>query len=128
MRYLYVCPTCRKAYSAEGERPELVHECLVCNSRLIYTNLNKDEWDMKTEEEKTAIKESVLQSHTEAEMSTEGQLLHCMKNLDKNVATIKNILVFFTIVFIVCAIITLIMDARAASFYNDFLDGIRFGY
>ena len=128
MRYLYVCPTCKKAYSAESDRPDTIHECLVCNSRLIYANCNKDEWDQKTEEEKKVIKETILQELVKEEMSTEGQLLHCMRNLDKNVSTIKNILVFFTIMFVICAVITLILAAKSAALYNDLMDSIRYGF
>lgn len=109
MRYLYICPTCKKAYSAESDYPDAMRECLECNTKLVYANCNKEEWDKKTEEEKTAIKESVLKSHTEAEMSTEGQLLHCMKNLDKNVSTIKNILLFFTFIFVLYAVVLLVL-------------------
>jgi DNA-directed RNA polymerase subunit RPC12/RpoP len=128
MRYLYICPTCKKAYSAESDRPDTIHECLVCNSRLIYANCSKDEWDKKTEEDKKVIKETVLQEQAKVEMSTEGQLLYYMKNLDKNVSTIKSILVFFTVLFVICAVITLILAAKSAALYNDLMDGIRYGF
>lgn len=109
MRYLYICPTCKKAYSAESDYPDASRECLVCNSKLVYANLNKDEWDQKTEEEKKEIKESVLESHAAVEMSPENQMLNCMKNLDKNVATIKNILLFFTFIFVLYAVVLLVL-------------------
>ena len=109
MRYLYICPTCKKAYSAESDVPDPSRECLVCSTKLVYANCNKEEWEQKTEEEKKAIKESVLQSHAVEEMSTEHQLLSCMRNLDKNVATIKNILLFFTLVFVLYAVVLLVL-------------------
>jgi hypothetical protein len=112
MRYLYICPKCKKVFSAEGEVPSKTQECAACEVKLYYTGYTKDEWDSKSSEEKTEIKEKALKQFVEAEISNETQIVKLLENLNKNIATVKDILVFFTVLFVISAIVTVIMISK----------------
>ncbi len=112
MRFLYVCPKCRKIFSAESEIPSKTQECFACETKLIYSGYTKDEWDRKTTEEKAEIKETILKQFVESEVSIEVQVLKLIENMDKNIGTVKNILVFFTILFVIGAIYMFIMFSK----------------
>ncbi len=60
MRYLYICPVCKKAYSAEGAEPDDSRMCPTCARNLIYAGCDKAAWDQKSPEAKNEYKEMVL--------------------------------------------------------------------
>lgn len=119
MRYLYICPGCKKAFSMESIQPDKTMQCSVCETKLIYANCTKEEWDQKTEEEKKAIKETALQQHLTVEMSTEGQILHYLSRMDNSLSTIKGILIFFTVLAVIGIIVALIVAAQVSDALSD---------
>lgn len=109
MRYVYVCPTCKNVYSMESAEPQQDFECPGCKVNLIYLGCSKEEWGTKTEQEKAQIKEAKLTRQNEFVASPESTILTHLKNIDKSLITIKNILEFFTILFVIGVIVTIIM-------------------
>ena len=60
MRFLYICPVCKKAYSAESAEPDDSRMCPVCAENLIYAGCDKTAWDQKSDEAKREYKDMVL--------------------------------------------------------------------
>lgn len=112
MRYVYVCPTCKNVYSMESAEPQQDFECPSCKVNLIFLGCSKEEWGMKTEQEKAEIKEAKLTRQNEFVASPESTMLAHLKNIDQNLLTIKNIIVAFTVLSVISAIIIAIMMSK----------------
>lgn len=112
MKALFFCPKCKTAYSIETQDPEKEpsHECSKCKINLVYGECSMDEWVSKSAEEKAEIVSDIVERRLIAETSIEGLKLKHLKNIDKNIATIKGIVIFFTVLAIASAIITLIIS------------------
>ncbi len=108
MRYLYVCPKCKGAFYYESDIPNENIECKTCDVKLVYADSTKEEWDLKTEEQKTEFKNKVLHIYAEKVASTEYKMLQQLQNIEKSISTIKGILVFFTVMSVLGAIYMLI--------------------
>lgn len=112
MRYVYVCPACKNAYSMESAEPQEDFECPSCKVNLVYLGCSKEEWGRKTEQEQTETKAAKLTRQNEFKASPESAMLSQLKSIDHNLLTIKNIIVAFTVLSVISALITVIMISK----------------
>lgn len=132
MRYLYVCPSCQKAFSDESAVPLTMKTCPNCKNRLVYANCTKEEWDQKTQEEKQELKlnyagkavELAQQAAaSEASGYSQGNDMSNtsrLERIDRNIASIKNMMIFFTVLVILRILVSLYMLIRANYAMQDF--------
>lgn len=132
MRYLYVCPSCQKAFSDESAAPLTIKACPNCGNRLVYANCTKEEWDLKTQEEKQELKLTYAGKAVELsqQASAPGASGYSqgndtinashLENIDRNIASIKNMMIFFTILVIIRILIALYAAIRANYAMQDF--------
>ena len=132
MRYLYVCPSCQKAFSDESAAPLTIKSCPNYGNRLVYANCTKEDWDLKTQEEKQELKltyagKSVELSQQASAPGASGysqgsdtiNATH-LENIDRNIASIKNMMIFFTVLVIIRILIALYAAIRANYAMQDF--------
>ena len=132
MRYLYVCPSCQKAYSDESAAPLTIKACPNCGNRLVYANCTKAEWDLKTQEEKQELKltyagKSVELSQQASAPGASGysqgndtiNASH-LESIDRNIASIKSMMTFFTILAVIGIIIALYAATKTQQAIQDF--------
>ena len=55
-RYIFICPKCKEAYTAEGKT--LSHRCETCNHKLYATGVAEETWDTMSDEEKSQVKKN----------------------------------------------------------------------
>lgn len=132
MRYLYVCPSCQKAFSDESAAPLTIKACPNCNNRLVYANCTKEEWDEKTQEEKQELKlkyagKAVELAQQASAPDSSGYLqgndrlsASHLESIDRNIASIKNMMIFFTVLVIIRILIALYAAIRANYAIQDF--------
>ena len=132
MRYLYVCPSCQKAFSDESAAPLTIKACPNCGNRLVYANCTKEDWDLKTQEEKQELKlmyagKTVEMSQqasetTDLSVSNYNSMLSAkhLENIDRNIASIKSMMTFFTILAVIGIIIALYAAAKTNQAIQDF--------
>jgi len=132
MRYLYVCPSCQKAFSDESAAPLTIKSCPNCGNRLVYANCTKEEWDKKTQEEKQELK--LIYAGKTVELSQQASAPGAsgysqgndtinashLENIDRNIASIKNMMIFFTVRVINRILIALYAAIRANYAMQDF--------
>ncbi len=155
MRYLYICPDCKKAYSAESAEPDDSRICPTCTSNLIYAGCDKTTWDMKSEKAKQEYKEMVLRVFAPGSVAGSGEtaaaatyrapstpseptgqsaqtsyddaviataLQARLFNMERDLHTMKNILVFFTVLWAIGIAIIIIGGIAAAAAGASLLD------
>lgn len=132
MRYLYVCPSCQKAFSDESAAPLSAKVCPNCHNRLVYANCTKEEWDQKTQEEKQELKlkyagkavELAQQAATQdvSGYSQGNDMLNTshLESIDRNIASIKNMMIFFTVLVIIRILVSLYMMIKTNLAMQDF--------
>ena len=125
MRYLYVCPSCQKAFSDESAAPLSAKVCPNCHNRLVYANCTKEEWDQKTQEEKQDLKLSYAgkaielaqqAAASEASGYSQGNDISNtsrLERIDRNIASIKNMMIFFMVLVIIRILVSLYMLIKA---------------
>ena len=132
MRYLYVCPSCQKAFSDESAAPLTIKSCPNCGTRLVCANCTKEDWDLKTQEEKQELKltyagKSVELSQQASAPGASGysqgsdtiNASH-LESIDRNITSIKNMMIFFTVLVIIRILIALYAAIRANYAMQDF--------
>lgn len=132
MRYLYVCPSCQKAFSDESDFPLSEKPCPNCASRLIYANCTKADWDLKSDAEKAAIKQSYSGKSPDMAQQSNGASTvsysdyngslnsQRLENMDLNLQSIKSMMIFFTILAIIGIIIALYAAIKTNQAIQDF--------
>ena len=132
MRYLYVCPSCQKAFSDESAAPLTIKACPNCNNRWVYANCTKEEWDQKTQEEKQELKlkyagNAVELAQQASAPDASGYLqgndrlsASHLESIDRNIASIKSMMTFFTILAVIGIIIALYAATKTNQAIQDF--------
>ena len=132
MRYIYVCPSCQKAFSDESDYPLSEKPCPNCAGRLVYANCIKEDWDLKTDAEKAALKKSFsyqpaaaadrpVETNTVRYTETNDSLnAKRLENIDLNLQSIKSMMIFFTIVAVICIVIALYAAIKTNQAIEDF--------
>ena len=132
MRYIYVCPSCQKAFSDESDYPLSEKPCPNCAAKLIYANCIKEDWDLKTDAEKATLKKSfsgkspeIAQQPSEQNTVSYSDYNHMLsakhlENMDQNIQSIKSMMIFFTIVAIFCIVIALYAAIKTNQAIEDF--------
>lgn len=132
MRYLYVCPSCQKAFSDESAAPLTIKACPNCSNRLVYANCTKEEWDQKTQEEKQELKLKYAGKAVELaqQASAPGASAYPLgsdtisashlESIDRNIASIKSMMTFFTILAVIGIIIALYAATKTNQAIQDF--------
>lgn len=132
MRYIYVCPSCQKAFSDESDYPLSEKPCPNCAGRLVYANCIKEDWDLKTDAEKATLKQSFSGKSPEiarqvnetstVSYSDYNHMLNAkrLENIDQNIQSIKSMMIFFTIVAVICIVIALYAAIKTNQAIEDF--------
>ena len=132
MRYLYVCPVCQQAFSDENSFPLSDKPCPNCGGTLKYAHCTKADWDLKTDAEKAALKQSYSGKSPDMAQQSNGastvryteynDSLNAkrLENMDLNLQSIKSMMVFFTILAIIGIIIALYAAIKTNQAIHDF--------
>jgi hypothetical protein len=97
MSEILICKNCKSAFG--GDRQSTV-KCPDCKESLLPLQISTDDWRSFSNEQKESIKEKFLDDlkKSEGSLSPYHIMESYMKNMDKNIQTIKNIMVFFTVI------------------------------
>ena len=109
MSEILICKSCKSTWG--GDRETTV-DCPDCNNSLLPLQISTDVWRSYSQEQKDSIKDKFLDDLKKSEdsLSPYHIMESYMRNMDKNIQTIKSILVFFTVlwgIFILIAIFSL---------------------
>jgi len=108
MRYVYVCPKCRGIYSNESTSPNEAQKCPDCNDGLYYLKCIKSEWDQKSSSEKTVQIDSTIAEKIHGAADTSFIVQEKLEKIEDHLSVIKNILIFFTVLWVLGVIIIVI--------------------
>jgi hypothetical protein len=109
MNEILICKSCKSTWG--GDRETTIN-CPDCNNSLLPLQISTDVWRSYSQEQKDSIKDKFLDDlkKSEGSLSPYHVMESYMRNMDKNVQTIKSIMVFFTVlwgIFILIAIFSL---------------------
>ncbi len=105
MEYMYLCPKCKEVYSQENDEPIKNLKCPECDNSLLYTGFTSGKWNTKTQSEREKIKYDLI---SDVEGSFNVQVQSAVQDIRSSIRTIKNILVFFTVLWVIGMVILLI--------------------
>ena len=109
MSEILICKNCKSTFG--GDRQTTVN-CPDCNNSLLPLQISTDVWRSYSQEQKESIKDKFLDDlkKNEGSLSPYHVMESYMRNMDKNIQTIKSIIIFFTVlwgIFILIAIFSL---------------------
>lgn len=98
MNEILICKDCKSTW---GSDRKTTVNCPECNGGLLPMKIPTVEWRSFNQEKKDAIKEKFINDlkKNEENISPYYIMETYLRNIDQNIKTIKNILVFFTILW-----------------------------
>ncbi len=103
MKYAFVCPKCKDVFSKEMKTPYDPPACPTCDLQMHYLGATADAWHNMTQNEKADLKQEILKEY---EMP---QTMY-LKRLSNDMHTIRNIIIFFLVLFLCSGIIRAILN------------------
>ena len=123
-KYMYICPKCGLIYCYENNEGSA---CGYDGVQTIYSGFTEEEWYKKTTEERNEIKKQLTNTGkisdikaTQAKSQSEVNEKDILIQMNNNITTVKNILVFFVILTCISIIISIAGYVNIANFVNDF--------
>lgn len=108
MKFVYVCPRCKTVYTDDSNQPNETQMCPDCKDYIYYLKCTKEEWDQKNAEEKTERIEATIAEKIQKATDPNFLMLEKLTKIENHLSIVKGILVFFTVLSILGALILLI--------------------
>lgn len=98
----FVCSKCKEVFSKETKKPFDAPACPTCNLQMHYMGVTADEWRDLSQNEKAEFKEKVLEDYKKPQTMF-------LNRLSNDMHTIRNILIFFLVIFLCSGILRSIL-------------------
>ena len=102
MKEIYICPNCLATFNGDAKDNEI---CPDCGERLVFLHIQKEDWDLLSDEHKTELKKKNSVSRI---VTMEARVTA----IAKDIQTIRNILIFFTVLWVLSFLVSLISLGR----------------
>lgn len=103
MKQMLTCPNCKAIYSADEG---YALDCSDCKIPLVPIGITKEQWSKMNSDEKHAARTEALERQGETPIAPQAEASP-LEEMQKDISTIKNILVFYLVISIIGAIIIL---------------------
>lgn len=105
-RYIHFCAKCSYFKVVESENIDNIVKCIRCGCKMHPMKMTEEQWKGKSKEEQiNIVKELKLRYISDNQVSqnndTMQDIIHHLAKIRRNTDTIKNILLFFFVMFII---------------------------
>lgn len=120
MSEVLICKSCKSTW--RGERVKDL-KCPECKSELKPLQVSLEEWNSYDRVQKESVKQSFLQDIDKSisDLSPNYVMESYLSNINKNIQTIRNIMVFFTVLWGISVFIFILTLGSFARFFNNML-------
>jgi hypothetical protein len=120
MSEVLICKNCRSTWRGDRVRD---FKCPECKNQLMPLQVTLDAWNSYNRVQREKIKESFFQDDEKNVISLDPNLLmeSYLSNINKNIQTMKNIAVFFTVFWGISVFITILTFGSLVRFINNVL-------
>lgn len=120
MSEVLICKNCRSTWRGDRVRD---FRCPECENQLMLLQVSLDVWNNYNRAQKEKIKESFFQNDVNNAISLDSNFMmeSYLGNIDKNIQTIKNTIVFFTVLWGISVCITVLAFGSFVRFINNVL-------
>lgn len=103
MKQMLTCPNCKALYSADEG---YALDCSDCKIPLVSIGITKEQWGKMNYDERHAARAEALERQGETPIAPQAEASP-LEEMQKDIRTIKNILVFYLVVSIIGIIVIL---------------------
>ena len=120
MGEVLICKNCRSTWRGDRVRD---FKCPECKNQLMPLQVSLDTWNNYDRAQKEKIKESFIQDDEKnvVNFGPNFMMESYLSNINKNIQTIKNITVFFTVLWGISVFITILTFGNFVRFINNML-------
>jgi hypothetical protein len=117
MSEVLICKNCRSTWRGDRVRD---FRCPECKNQLMSLQVSLDVWNNYNRAQKEKIKESFFQDEEKNAISLDSNFMmeSYLSNINKNIQTIKNIIVFFTVIWGISVFIAILAFGSFVRFIN----------
>ncbi len=102
MKEILTCGNCLATFSGDAKDKGI---CPDCGEKLVSLHIQKEEWDLLSDEEKTELKK---RNKVVREVSMEARVT----TMEQDIHMIRNILIFFTVLWVLSFFVSLMSLGR----------------
>ena len=120
MSEVLICKNCRSTWRGDRVRD---FKCPECKNQLIPLRVSLDAWNNYNRAQKEKIKEIFFQDDEKNAISLDSNFMmeSHLSNINRNIQTIKNIIVFFTVLWGISVFIAILTFGSFVRLMNNML-------